>query len=228
MPVQRILAVDDEESLLKIVRYALEQEGFEVHTAGDAAGGAFLFEEVRPDLLILDVTLPGRSGLDLARDIRQTSNVPIIILSARGDEVDRILGLEFGADDYVTKPFSPRELVSRVRAILRRTSQGAAERSRIGIGDLVIDRESRQVSMRGKPVHLTTSEYGFLQLLARNPGKAFSRADIIRALWDESPAGSERAIDVHAHNMREKLENDPKNPEYLLTVRGFGYRLREE
>ena len=227
MPAQRIVAVDDEDSLLKIVRYALEQEGFEVHTAGDAAGGAFLFEQVRPDLLILDVTLPGRSGLDLARDIRQTSNVPIIILSARGDEVDRILGLEFGADDYVTKPFSPRELVSRVKAILRRTSQGAVGRSRMELGDLVIDRESRQVSMRGKPVHLTTSEYGFLQLLAAHPGKAFARADIIRALWDESPAGSERAIDVHAHNMREKLETDPKNPEYLLTVRGFGYRLRE-
>jgi DNA-binding response OmpR family regulator len=228
MPVARIVAVDDEDSLLKVVRYALEQEGFEVHTAGDAAGGAFLFDEVHPDLMILDVTLPGRSGLDLARDIRQTSNVPIIILSARGDEVDRILGLEFGADDYVTKPFSPRELVSRVKAILRRAGQGSVERPRIEIGDLVMDRESRQVTMRGKPVHLTTSEYGFLQLLAQHPGKAFSRADIIRALWDESPAGSERAIDVHAHNMREKLETDPKNPEYLLTVRGFGYRLREQ
>jgi two-component system alkaline phosphatase synthesis response regulator PhoP len=228
MPAQRIVAVDDEDSILKIVRYALEQEGFEVHTSGDAAGGAFLVEEVRPDLLILDVTLPGRSGLELARDIRLTSNVPIIILSARGDEVDRILGLEFGADDYVTKPFSPRELVSRVKAILRRAGQQAVEQPRIVLGDLIMDRESHQVSMRGAPVHLTTSEYGFLQLLAQHPGKAFSRADIIRALWDESPAGSERAIDVHAHNMREKLETDPKNPEYLLTVRGFGYRLREE
>jgi two-component system, OmpR family, alkaline phosphatase synthesis response regulator PhoP len=227
MPTQRIVAVDDEDSILKIVRYALEQAGFEVHTSSDAAGGAFLFEEVRPDLMILDVTLPGRSGLDLARDIRQTSNVPIIILSARGDEVDRILGLEFGADDYVTKPFSPRELVSRVKAILRRAGQVPVEQPRIVLDELVLDRESHQVSMRGVPVHLTTSEYGFLQLLAQHPGKAFSRADIIRALWDESPAGSERAIDVHAHNMREKLERDPKNPEYLLTVRGFGYRLKE-
>jgi len=228
MPVQRVVAVDDEESILKIVRYALEQEGFEVHTAGDATGGAFLIQEVKPDLLILDVMLPGKSGLDLARDIRLTSNVPIIMLSARGDEVDRILGLEFGADDYVTKPFSPRELVSRVKAILRRVGQGAAERPRTVLGDLVIDAESHQVFMRGTPVHLTTSEYGFLQLLARSPGKAFSRAEILRALWDESPVGNERAIDVHAHNMREKLEADPKNPEYLLTVRGFGYRLREE
>jgi DNA-binding response OmpR family regulator len=228
MAQQRIVAVDDEDSLLKIVRYALEQEGYEVHTASDAAGGAFLFEEVKPDLLILDVMLPDRSGLDLARDIRATSDVPIVMLSARGDEVDRILGLEFGADDYVTKPFSPRELVSRVRAILRRSGRGASERPRITLGDLLIDSESHQVFMRGEPVHLTTSEYGFLQLLARHPGKAFSRAEILRALWDESPVGNERAIDVHAHNMREKLEKDPKNPEYLLTVRGFGYRVREE
>jgi DNA-binding response OmpR family regulator len=143
--------------------------------------------------------------------------------------VDRILGLEFGADDYVTKPFSPRELVSRVKAILRRAGASAPERAaKIHIGDLVIDPESHQVTMAGKPVHLTTSEYGFLLLLAKQPGKAFSRADIIRALWDEAPAGSERAIDVHAHNMREKLEADPKNPDYLLTVRGFGYRLRDE
>ncbi len=228
MPV-RIVAVDDEESLLKVVRYALEQEGYEVHVATDANGGAFLVSEVKPDLLILDVMLPGKSGLDLAREIRQTSDLPIIMLSARGDEVDRILGLEFGADDYVTKPFSPRELVSRVKAILRRVSRGAGEqRRRVTLGDLSIDSNSRQVTMRGEPVHLTTSEYGILQLLAQHPGKAFSRVEILSALWDESPVGDERAIDVHIHNMREKLESDPKEPAYLLTVRGFGYRLRQE
>jgi DNA-binding response OmpR family regulator len=228
MPAHRIVAVDDEESLLKVVRYALEHEGFEVHTASDAAGGAFLFEEVHPDLMILDVMLPGKSGLDLARDIRQLSNVPIIMLSARGDEVDRILGLEFGADDYVTKPFSPRELGSRVKAILRRAGAMPEERTRTVLGDLVIDAESHQVFMCGEPVHLTTSEYGILQLLAKHPGRAFSRVEILSALWDEAPVGDERAIDVHIHNMREKLEEDPKNPEYLLTVRGFGYRLKEE
>jgi DNA-binding response OmpR family regulator len=227
MPV-RIVVVDDEESILKVVSYALEQVGFEVHTAGDAEGGMFLVGEVKPDLLILDVMLPGKSGLELARDIRQSSDVPIIMLSARGDEVDRILGLEFGADDYVTKPFSPRELVSRVKAILRRVGQGGGERSQITVGDLVVDSDSRQVFMRGEAVHLTTSEYGILQLLARQPGKAYSRAEILTSLWDESPVGDERAIDVHIHNMREKLEADPKNPEYLLTVRGFGYRLRQE
>ncbi|MBI5231424.1 MAG: response regulator transcription factor [Coriobacteriales bacterium] len=227
MPV-RIVAVDDEESLLKVVSYALEQEGFEVHTTGDAKGGALLFHEVRPDLMILDVMLPGKSGLDLAREIREESDVPIIMLSARGDEVDRILGLEFGADDYVTKPFSPRELVSRVKAILRRVGHSSGEKSRIVLGELSLDCDSRQVFMRGESVHLTTSEYGILRLMAQHPGKAYSRAEILSALWDEAPIGDERAIDVHIHNMREKLEADPKNPEYLLTVRGYGYRLRQE
>jgi DNA-binding response OmpR family regulator len=227
MPV-RIVAVDDEESILKVVTYALEQAGYEVHTAEDADGGAFLVDEIQPDLLILDVMLPGKSGLELARDIRQTSDIPIIMLSARGDEVDRVLGLEFGADDYVTKPFSPRELVSRVKAILRRVGQGSSGKPKITVGDLTVDVEGRQVIMGDDPVHLTTSEFGILQLLATSPGKAFSRADILASLWDESPVGDDRAIDVHIHNIREKLEPDKKNPEYILTVRGFGYRLRPE
>ncbi|HEY5541405.1 MAG TPA: response regulator transcription factor [Coriobacteriia bacterium] len=228
MPEERILVVDDEDSILKVVDYALSQAGYTVHTAVDADGADAALKEVRPDLVILDVMLPGKSGLDIARDIRATSNVPIIMLSAKGDEVDRILGLEFGADDYVTKPFSPRELVSRVKAILRRVGGSAVEaRARIQVGRLMIDDTSRQVSVDGEPVHLTSSEYGILMLLARHPGKAFSRQAILAALWDESPVGDERAIDVHIHNMREKLEPDPKAPEYLLTVRGFGYRLRE-
>jgi len=227
MPIKRILAVDDEESILKVVEFALVQAGYEVHTAGDAAGAEFLFPQVKPDLVILDVMLPGKSGLDVARDLRLQSNVPIIMLSARGDEVDRILGLEFGADDYVTKPFSPRELVSRVKAILRRVGGAPEEKACIEIGDMSIDTLSRQVKVAGEPVHLTSSEYGILLHMARHPGTAFSRQAILTALWDESPVGDERAIDVHIHNMREKLERDPKAPEYLLTVRGFGYRLRE-
>jgi DNA-binding response OmpR family regulator len=228
MSQERILVVDDEESILKVVEYALEQAEYEVHTAGDADGAEAALREVHPDLVILDVMLPGKSGLDIARDIRTTSNVPIIMLSAKGEEVDRILGLEFGADDYVTKPFSPRELVSRVKAILRRVAPPAAEsHTRIQVGGLVVDETSRQVTVDGRPVHLTSSEYGILVLLARHPGKAFARQAILAALWDESPVGDERAIDVHIHNMREKLEVDPKSPLYLLTVRGFGYRLRE-
>ena len=228
MSAQRILVVDDEESILKVVEYALSQEGYEVHTAVDAEGGQFLIDEVKPDLVILDVMLPGKSGLDVAREVRETSDVPIIMLSARGDEVDRILGLEFGADDYVTKPFSPRELVSRVKAILRRVgTTNADERACIVVGDLELDTRSHQVKMAGQPVHLTSSEYGILLLFARHPGKAYSRQGILAALWDETPVGDERAIDVHIHNMREKIESDPKNPAYILTVRGFGYRLRE-
>ncbi|MDP2300055.1 MAG: response regulator transcription factor [Coriobacteriia bacterium] len=223
--MKKILVVDDEESILKIVEYALSEAGYEVHVARDGSGAEFIFEQVQPDLVILDVMLPGKSGLDIARDLRATSGVPIVMLSARGDEVDRILGLEFGADDYVTKPFSPRELVSRVKAILRRVEGAPAER--IAVGDLEIDTQSRQVRIGGEPVHLTTSEYGILLHLARHPGKAFSRPAILSALWDENPVGDERAVDVHVHNIREKIEADHKNPTYLLTVRGFGYRLRE-
>jgi len=225
--MKRVLVVDDEESIIKVVDYALAEAGYEVHTARDGLGAEFMLTQVKPDLVILDVMLPGKSGLEIAKDLRVHSTVPIIMLSARGDEVDRILGLEFGADDYVTKPFSPRELVSRVKAILRRVEGGAADNACIEIGDLEIDTLSRQVKLAGQPIHLTTSEYGILVHLARHPGKAYSRQAILEALWDESPVGDERAVDVHIHNIREKIEEDPKAPVYLLTVRGYGYRLRE-
>jgi len=225
--MKRVLVVDDEESILKIVDYALSEAGYEVHTARDGHGAEFMLAQVRPDLVILDVMLPGKSGLEIAKDLRASSNVPIIMLSARGDEVDRILGLEFGADDYVTKPFSPRELVSRVKAILRRVEAAPADDACIQVGDLEIDTLSRQVKLANQPLHLTTSEYGILLHLARHPGKAYSRQAILEALWDESPVGDERAVDVHIHNIREKIEEDPKAPQYILTVRGYGYRLRE-
>jgi two-component system, OmpR family, alkaline phosphatase synthesis response regulator PhoP len=227
MKMNSVLVVDDEESVQKIVSYALTQAGYSVHTAGDAAGGEFMFSQVKPDLVILDVMLPGKSGLDVARDLRAQSNVPIIMLSARGDEVDRILGLEFGADDYVTKPFSPRELVSRVKAILRRAGGGNEEKEHFRVGDLEIDSKARQVTLCGQAIYLTTSEYAILLHLASRPGAAVSRQQILTALWDQAPVGDERAIDVHIHNMREKLEEDPKSPTYILTVRGYGYRLRE-
>lgn len=223
---QRILAVDDEESILKIVGYALEQEGYEVHTALDAAGAVAAFAQVAPALVILDVMLPDRSGLEVARELRGRSNVPIIILSARADEVDRILGLEFGADDYVTKPFSPRELVSRVKSLLWRAGVCGDEETSIQIGDLHVDALAREVTVAGVPVTLTRSEYDILLHLARHPGTAFSREAMLAALHEETGAADERAIDVHVHNMREKLEPDPKDPTYVLTVRGFGYRLR--
>ncbi|MHB1342427.1 MAG: response regulator [Coriobacteriia bacterium] len=223
--MKKILVVDDEEPILKIVDYALAEAGYEVHLARDGHGAEFMFDQVKPDLVILDVMLPGKSGLDIAKDLRATTDVPIIMLSARGDEIDRILGLEFGADDYVTKPFSPRELVSRVKAILRRAEGAPAEKIRVG--DLEIDALSRQIKLAGQPLHLTTSEYSILLFLAKHPGQAFSRQAILAALWDETPVGEERAVDVHIHNIREKIEEDHKNPTYLLTVRGYGYRLRE-
>jgi DNA-binding response OmpR family regulator len=227
MTVQRILVVDDEESILKIVDFALTQEGYEVHMARDAASAESEFSRVSPALVILDVMLPDRSGLDVARDLRARSSIPIIMLSARGDEVDRILGLEFGADDYVTKPVSPRELVTRVRTILRRSGAACDERALISLGDLQIDVLSREVSVSGAPVHLTRTEYEILLHLARHPGTAFSREDILAAVHEIAPGGDERAIDVHIHNIREKLEPDPKEPTHILTVRGFGYRLKE-
>jgi two-component system, OmpR family, alkaline phosphatase synthesis response regulator PhoP len=227
MTAQRILVVDDEESILKVLDYALTQEGYEVRRAADAETAEALLAETPADLVILDVMLPGKSGLELARDLRTHSNVPIIMLSARGDEVDRILGLEFGADDYVTKPFSPRELMSRVRAILRRAGVGAEERDLIVVGELCIDTRAREVRVSDNPVRLTGTEYALVLHMARQAGVALSRADILEALHEDAGVGDERAIDVHIHNIREKLEPDPKEPAYLLTVRGFGYRLRE-
>jgi len=225
--VKRVLVVDDEEPILKVVDYALSEAGYDVYTASDADGAELMWSQVRPDLVILDVVLRGKSGLDIAKDLRAASDVPIIMLSARGDEVDRVLGLEFGADDYVTKPFSPRELVSRVKAVLRRTGGAIDEKSVIGVGDLQIDTLSRQVKVADTPVHLTSSEYRILLHLARHPGTASSREAILGALGDEAAVGVERAIDVHIHNIREKLEPNPKSPTYVLTVRGLGYRLSE-
>jgi two-component system, OmpR family, alkaline phosphatase synthesis response regulator PhoP len=227
MTAQRVIVVDDEEPILAIVDYALTQEGFEVHTACDAEAAEVLLGEVSADLVILDVVLPGRSGLEVARDLRARSTVPIIILSARADEVDRILGLEFGADDYVTKPFSPRELVCRVKAILRRAGATGDEKELISVGDLHVDTMARLVSMHDEEVHLTSSEYSILLHLVRHHGTALSREAILDSMGEESPIHDERAIDVHIHNIREKLEPDPRNPSYILTVRGFGYRLAE-
>jgi len=227
MAAQRILVVDDEASILQVVAYALTQEGFEVFTAGEHREAEALFARVAPHLVILDVMLPGKSGLEIATRLRSLSDVPIIMLSARGDEVDRILGLEFGADDYVTKPFSPRELVSRVRSVLRRAGGAQDARPSIVVGPLHIDTVSRQVRIGDAPVDLTPTEYEIVLHLARHPGVAFSREAILAAATPDAPAelAGERVVDVHIHNLREKLEADPANPELLVTVRGFGYRL---
>jgi DNA-binding response OmpR family regulator len=228
MESRKVLVVDDEESILKIVDFALKEEGFQVATAPDAEVACELMDEFQPDLIVLDIMLPERSGYDFCREVRQKSETPIIFLSARSEELDRVLGLELGADDYVTKPFSPRELVSRVRAHLRRaglpreTSTGP-----ITVKDLKIDSESYQVSVKGEPVHLTTSEFRILELLAQHPGKVYSRVAILDHLWKGGFVGDERTIDFHVHNLRDKIEPNARQPEYVLTVRGLGYRLTE-
>ncbi len=226
MEHRRVLVVDDEESMRKVVRYALEQAGYEVAVSVDAEEANDVMREFDPDLVVLDVMLPGESGLEFCRRLREDSHVPIIMLSARSEEVDRVLGLEFGADDYIVKPFSPRELVSRVKAHLRRVDMAREpETSELRIGKLRIDLDGHQAFMSDEAVHLTTSEFQILTLLARHPGKVFTRQAIMDSLWGGGFVGDERAVDVHVHNLREKLEPDPRNPEYILTVRGLGYRL---
>jgi|SRR5450759_4325466 DNA-binding response OmpR family regulator len=227
MEPKRVLVVDDEESMLKIIRYALEEAGFQVATALDAETAERELPEFRPDLIVLDVMLPGASGLEFTKSLRTSSDVPVVMLSAKSEEIDKILGLELGADDYVTKPFSPRELVSRVRAHLRRSDAPACVPTGHTVGELRVDPESHQVYMSGEVVHLTNTEFQILELLSRSPGKVFSRAAILDSLWNGGFVGDERAVDVHVHNIREKIERDPAEPEYLLTVRGIGYRLRE-
>jgi two-component system OmpR family response regulator/two-component system alkaline phosphatase synthesis response regulator PhoP len=228
MESRKVLVVDDEESILKIVDFALREEGYEVATAPDAEVACELMDEFQPDLIVLDIMLPERSGYDFCREVRQKSETPIIFLSARSEELDRVLGLELGADDYVTKPFSPRELVSRVRAHLRRAGippQPAT--GPINVGNLQIDSDSYQVSVNGQPVHLTTSEFRILEILAQQPGKVYSRMAMLEHLWKGGFVGDERTIDFHIHNLREKIEPNPRQPAYVLTVRGLGYRLVE-
>ncbi len=223
---QRILVVDDEKSLLEVVSYALKEAGYKVATASDAQEAEDLFRQFEPQLMILDIRLPDQSGFELCRLIRSNSDIPVIILSAKSEEVDKVLGLELGADDYVTKPFSPRELVSRVRAHLRRLEEASPRKSSIiNIKDLKMDLESHQVFMGGKLVNLTNVEFQILTLLAKNHGKVLSRLAILNHLWGSGYVGDDRTIDVHVHNLRDKLEADSQKPNYIITVRGYGYRL---
>jgi DNA-binding response OmpR family regulator len=229
----RILIADDEPSVRDSVGYALEQEGFEVTLAVDGDDADTKLEDEHPgyDLLILDIMMPGRSGLDICRDVRGRSPVPIILLTAKDAEVDKVVGLEVGADDYMTKPFSVRELIGRVRAQLRRREldrSSSPEGSRIESGDVSIDLARHLVSVRGRPVNLTRSEFQVLRLLAEHPGRVFSRLEIMEELWQSEFEGDVRACDVHISNLRQKIEPDPQDPEVVLTVRGVGYKLAEE
>ncbi len=221
----RILVVDDEPTILDSVGFTLEREGFEVLSARDGSEALQLARERLPDVVVLDVMLPGLSGREVCRQLRAESDVPILMLSARTGEVDRVLGLELGADDYVTKPFSLAELVSRVRALLRRRELDRARRDVLRSGDLELDLSRHDALVDGERVHLTPSEFRLLTLLASEPGRAFTRSDLARYLWETDYTGGDRAVDAHIVNLRRKLEQDPSRPQRLVTVRGVGYAL---
>ena len=225
-----ILLVDDEDSVQKLLSYPLERDGFRVLAArvGEEALAKFSSEPV--DLVVLDLMLPKLDGLEVCKRLRAQSTVPIIMLTARDDELDKVLGLELGADDYITKPFSIREFRSRVRALLRRASLPAQDRREsetIETDGLVVDPSRRTVEVRGEAVQLTYVEFELLRTLAANPGRVFSRRQLLEALWGDSAYREPRTIDVHVRHLREKLERDASEPEFILTVRGAGYRFRD-
>lgn len=224
----RILIVDDEPELVRVVRSYLEKAGFQVSAAyrGDEALQAF--REARPDLVILDLNLPGMDGLDVAREIRRQGQTPILMLTARVEEADRLVGLELGADDYVVKPFSPREVVARVRAILRRSQGGAAPAEVIRIAGLEIDAVRHTVRRGEEPLDLTPTEFSLLAVLAGQPGRVFTRMQLLEAAQGSAFEGYERTIDVHIKNLRAKIEPDPKHPARILTVFGIGYKFTEQ
>ena len=223
-----ILVVDDEKKIVQLVRDYLQAAGFRVVTAHDGKMAMAQFRHERPDLVVLDLNMPGMDGLDVARAIRQERSTPIIMLTARVEEMDRILGLELGADDYVTKPFSPRELVARVRAVLRRASGTESTPAVLHAGELSIDPEMRLVTRGGKAIDLTTTEFDLLFVLAHTPGRVFSRMELLDRVQGQAFEGYERTIDVHIKNLRKKIEPDPRTPRYILTVYGAGYRFAPE
>jgi DNA-binding response OmpR family regulator len=224
---KRVLVVDDEPKIVEVVGDYLRSAGFAVTTAADGERAVALARARPPDLVVLDLGLPGLDGLDVARALRGTSPVPIIMLTARGEETDRVLGLELGADDYLVKPFSPRELLARVRAVLRRTEGPQAERERFVVGDVVVDTGRRQVTVDDREVELTATEFDLLVELARQPGRVFTRAQLLGAIHGVAVESYERTVDAHIKNIRRKLEPDAHRPRYLLTVHGVGYRFAD-
>ena len=226
--MKTILVVDDEPKIVQLAREYLEHAGFRVASASDGREALASFRAAAPDLIVLDLGLPLVDGLDVARGIRKTSNVPIVMLTGRSDESDRVSGLELGADDYVTKPFSPKELVARVRAVLRRSEVAASPVDIIHVGEVTLDLPRMSVHVKDRAVDLTPTEFQLLTALARAPGRVFTRAQLLDAVHGVAFESYERAIDAHVKNIRRKLEPDPREPRYLLTVHGVGYRFAEE
>ena len=229
-PSARILLVDDEHAIQKLLTYPRRKEGYEVVPAHDGREALEAFDAQQFDLVVLDIMLPKLDGIEVCRRLRTRSEVPIIMLTAKDDEVDKVLGLEMGADDYITKPFSVREFRSRVKAALRRSEMvgaGAQPGKPVGAGELSIDFERRSVTMRDEPVRLTYVEFEILAALATKPGHVYTRETLLQQVWGDSRYRDPRTVDVHIRHLREKLERDPSRPEYLFTVRGVGYRFRE-
>jgi DNA-binding response OmpR family regulator len=224
-----ILLVDDEDSIQKLLTYPLEREGFRVVPARDGEEALERFAAESFDLVVLDVMLPKLDGLEVCRRMRSTSSVPIIMLTARDDELDKVLGLELGADDYITKPFSIREFRSRIRAVLRRAGLRAdrASDGTVEADSLLIDPAKRAVTVAGERAQLTYVEFEVLHTLASHPGRVYSRQALLEAVWGDSAYREPRTIDVHIRHLREKIESDPREPAYIFTVRGVGYRFRD-
>jgi DNA-binding response OmpR family regulator len=227
---QKILVVDDEPHIVELVKYNLLQEGYDVLSAYDGSEAVARSRQDQPDLIILDLMLPYVDGLEVCRQIRRESAVPIIMLTAKGGELERVVGLEIGADDYVTKPFSPRELVARVRAILRRTAHettaGTIEPLRSG--GLVLNPVTHEVTLNTRPVELTAKEFDLLRLLMSHPNRVFTRDFLLEHIWGFDYYGSTRTVDMHISRLREKIEDDPAAPTYVVTVRGVGYKLKAD
>ncbi len=222
----RVLVVEDEESYSEALAYMLRKEGFEVAVAATGPEALTEFDRHGADIVLLDLMLPGMPGTEVCRVMRQTSNVPVIMVSAKDDEVDKVVGLELGADDYVTKPYSPRELVARIRAVLRRGVEPDPTPSRLEAGPVQMDVDRHVVTIRGAETRLPLKEFELLELFLRNPGRVLTRGVLIDRIWGSDYVGDTKTLDVHVKRLRAKLEPDPSEPRYLVTVRGLGYKLQ--
>ena len=224
---RKVLVVDDEKLIVKGIRYSLEQDGMEVDCAYDGEEALKLAKENEYDILLLDVMLPKRDGFQVCQQIREFSDVPIVMLTAKGDDMDKILGLEYGADDYITKPFNILEVKARIKAIMRRTGRQKDEKpGLIPAGDMKIDCESRRVIIADREINLTAKEFDLLELLATNPGKVYSRENLLNIVWGYEYPGDARTVDVHIRRLREKVEANPSDPKYVYTKWGVGYYFR--
>ena len=230
MSTIKILIIDDEQNIINLVTAYLQQEGYQVYTAMDGPGGLKAARAYKPDLIVLDVMLPGMDGIELLTHLRRESDVYIIMLTAKSEEIDKIVGLSVGADDYLTKPFSPRELVARIKAALRRYGQAGAvtEGSILTFRNLKIDAAARQVWKDDRSIELTAIEFDLLYALAEHRGRVLSREQLLERVWGHDFYGEERVVDVHLGHIRKKIESDPAHPEFIVTVRGVGYRFEDD